>query len=241
MTTNPYQAPDAGPDRSPFSGGGAGEPGRIDISRALKEGWELMTQNVILWLGVIVVAALVTMVSAAALFVPFLVVGPAIFWGYTRFQLDCYEGRGEFGALWSGFSDLGGTLVKMWVFILFSLAVGMLSNGLQLAGDFADSALISFVGGIAAVAINLLALRWSFAPWYIVDQGMGGIDAVKASWKATEGQWLTVVLLALAMGAVVLVGVLALLVGVIPAAALVGFAQTSAYRQLVGPAHQVSG
>jgi uncharacterized membrane protein len=77
-------------------------------------------------------------------------------------------------------------------------------------------------------------LPLSFALYFAVDRRMGPLDAFRASWNYTRGQWLSIFLLVLAGIAIAILGLVALIVGIIPASAVIAFMWISAYRQLTG-------
>jgi hypothetical protein len=54
-----------------------------------------------------------------------------------------------------------------------------------------ESFISSFTSGFAAICLVLpgilLGTRWMFGTYYVMDRGMGPIDALRASWKLTSG------------------------------------------------------
>lgn len=77
-----------------------------------------------------------------------------------------------------------------------------------------------------------LAIRYQFFAAYIIDKNLGVMDALKASWKLTEGKVGELFMLGLySLGAIIL-GILALGVGVFVALPVVYAAQLLAYDQL---------
>lgn len=233
MTADPFQTPRApqGPGKLTPD-----QAGRIDLGRAFSEGWELMKRNLGVWLGVSLVYALLLVGSVALFLIPAIVVGPALLWGYSRYQLSAYEGRGAFGDLWDGFSHLGRALAGYIPLFLASFLLSLVPQGISIAGAEMEAPVVSLVGSLLSLVVSLVTLRWMFAGLYIVEHGMNGIDAIRASWTATRGQWLTLFLFGLLAAAVSILGVLALIVGIIPAAAVITFTYVSMYRQLTGPA-----
>ena len=77
-------------------------------------------------------------------------------------------------------------------------------------------------------------LPLSFAVYFAIDQRTGVLEAFRASWRYTRGQWLKIILLVFAGIAVAILGLAALLIGVIPASAVIAFMWISAYRQMTG-------
>ncbi len=67
-----------------------------------------------------------------------------------------------------------------------------------------------FVGFIFLVVPGIyIAMRLAFAQWFVFDKGMGAIDAIKASWKLSEGLVLKLFLFYLATFLVALAGLIA--------------------------------
>ncbi len=77
------------------------------------------------------------------------------------------------------------------------------------AVSLVGSALV-FVGFIFLVVPGIyIAMRLAFAQWFVFDKGMGVIDAIKASWKLSEGLVFKLFLFYLATFLVALVGLIA--------------------------------
>ena len=111
----------------------------------------------------------------------------------------------------------------------------LIGQAVQLVGTLTNSGLLLGLG----VIINLvwtfaIMLRFYFAILYMVDRRMGPIEALQISWESTRGQTLKLVGLVLATGVVMIIGLLALVVGMIPASTVAYLMWTSAYRQMVG-------
>lgn len=230
MSQNPFDAP-----KVPLQGPSfPAATGRIDVGAALSGGWQLTKENFFTWLGVYFVGILLVVLSAALFIVPVFVVGPAIAYGFVYYHLECYEGRGEFKNLFEGFNRLGPAVGGFLALILVYVLIGLPGQALQAVGQQTENPLISLVGVALGLVVGIVGLRWYFAPYFIVDQGFGGFEAIKASWRATQGSWLNLFLFALAATLLIFVGVLLLIVGAIPASATMSFGIVVAYRQLVG-------
>lgn len=85
---------------------------------------------------------------------------------------------------------------------------------------------------VAIAWILTVQLRLMFAPYALVDENQGPIEALSASWGITKGRYGALLLLALAGFGVVFVGALALIVGVFPAVVILYLAFAAAYRQM---------
>jgi uncharacterized membrane protein len=76
--------------------------------------------------------------------------------------------------------------------------------------------------------------RLNFAWFYAVDQGLGPVEALQASWDATSELKANCAALIVMSLVVILVGLLCLIIGVIPAAMIAYLLPASAYRQMAG-------
>lgn len=90
------------------------------------------------------------------------------------------------------------------------------------------------LGGLILLIIPglIFALRLSFAPYFVLDKNMGAIEAVKASWNATKGNLMELLLLGVLCMLVVIAGFLALVVGLIWAVPTVLVASGYVYHKL---------
>lgn len=131
--------------------------------------------------------------------------------GVVRIFLDAVRGRRpEIRDLVSG----GDRVVPMLgAVVLFDLAVWL-------------GALFLVVPGVIA-ACGLL-----FHAWFVVDQDLGALDALRASWATTRGQKGRVLLLLLTTAALAIVGLAACGVGVFPALAIAIVMQGLAYVRM---------
>lgn len=220
MSDNPYDPPGAPiADERALAVEGTGT---FDLGQCLSDGWDDCWRNFPLWLGVAVVGILAVAVSGVTVIGIFLI-WPVLGWGGAIFFLNMTDQRAEFGDLFSGFSSYVTVLVSMLVFVFVFYLLGMIGQAVQVAGSLTESALLIGLG----VIINLVwtfavMVRFYFAILYMVDRRMGPIEALQISWESTRGQ----------TGK--LIGLLALVVGIIPASVVGYLMWTSAYRQLAG-------
>jgi uncharacterized membrane protein len=105
---------------------------------------------------------------------------------------------------------------------------------------FISDRLAIFVGlPLILAASIILGLGLSFAPYLVVDRGMRPVGSLKESWRITDGNKWRLFLLGLALLGVNILGVLALLVGVLVSIPITLLAVVHAYRFLqaaAGPA-----
>lgn len=236
---NPFEAPQAGGGRA-FEGGGAGV---LDPVRALTSGWEATKRNIGPWLGITVVGSLLLMVSIATV-VGWIVVGPLLLWGAVVFTLNADEGEAQFGDLFSGFSRFGDALGGMLGYIVLTFIVGLPGSALSYANTAMQmtsgesNAVLGFLAPVVSLVWTFgVTIRLLYAPYYIVDQGLGPVEALKASWEVTRNQKANNAILVLLFIPVVVVGFLALCVGILPAMWVIYGGLAAGYRQLAGRTH----
>jgi len=235
MPDEAYRPPTSSVTRSreqqPFSG----ETGSLDVGRAISEGWQAMLDTFPLWLGAgFAILALMLTSLVTVIGIPLLI--PVLAWGGVRVLLGMFDGSGEFRQIFSGFSDYGSALVSMLGIFLATIAISLPGQSAVLAGQFSGDPTLESLGSLLNFAWSLATLPLSFAVYFVVDQRMGVIEAYRAAWACTRGHWLKLVLLLLANIAIAILGLLALVIGIIPASAVSAFMWTSAYRQLSGTA-----
>jgi uncharacterized membrane protein len=217
-------------DEGSLSGG----TGRFDLGVAFREAWAATWANFGLLLGAGIVSTLLFVVSALTVVGLFLI-APVLAWGGIRLVLNALDGRASFGDLWSGFSDYGRALVTMLVLFILQSLIGALGQSLSTIGQAAEMPMLAMVGGVVNLLWTfLVTARLVFAWFYAVDQGMGPVESLQASWDATSLQKANCAALIVMAIAIVMVGLLALIVGVIPAVMITYLMQVSAYRQMVG-------
>ncbi len=99
--------------------------------------------------------------------------------------------------------------------------------------------IIVFLGLLLLVVPGIIAaVGLGFAPYLVVDRGKGPIEALKESWRLTEGHKGQLFLLALALTGINILGLLALVVGVLVSAPVTWLAVTHAFRTLQAHAGQ---
>jgi len=99
------------------------------------------------------------------------------------------------------------------------------------------STLAVLVGALFLVVPGIiLAVGFFNAPFYVIDQRMGPIEALKASWDSTSGQRLEIFGFSLLSGLVVIGGMLACCIGYLPAYVFTMVASTILYTRMSGTA-----
>jgi uncharacterized membrane protein len=98
--------------------------------------------------------------------------------------------------------------------------------------------IICIVGFILLIIPGIyLSIKLMFAPYLILDKGLGIEEAFRRSWSMTDGHFWDIFLFGLATIGMVLLGLLLLIVGVIPAVIIILFATLRLYRKLEGTHH----
>jgi hypothetical protein len=230
---NPFAAPQSHTE-PPRGQGFRGTPGELDGQLAIKEGWNACWSHFGPWLGVGIVGSLVGGISVVTVVGIFLVL-PLLLYGGIKFSLNTIDGYAEFSDLFSGFKDYSHNLGQMLVGFLLAIAIFMPASLVQ--NIFVA---ISPIGGMFfGLIVNVLfsyfvtvrLFCWFF---YMVDQDMNAMDALKASWAATEGKNGAIFTFFILQYLVIIAGLFALGIGVIPATFITYGAMASAYRQLSG-------
>lgn len=204
----------------------------FQIGDALSRGWEDLKNNLVPLLAAIIVAGLtvgaiylvfvllmqvasgsevmlfvVTLLMSAAL----LVVTPVLHMGLIAVFLKV--ARGEEATVGDVFSQTDKLVPGIVAGLIVGLAVQV-------------GALLLIVPGIIISLMTCLTL------YFVVDQNMGAIDAIKASIDATNGHKMSLFAFVLVGAGIYLLGSLACGVGALVAAPLVGCAFTHVYLAL---------
>ncbi len=93
--------------------------------------------------------------------------------------------------------------------------------------------IIVLIGFILLIVPGFIALTaFMFAPYFVIDKGLGPIEALKASARITKGNRLRVLGLIAAVALVSLLGAIAFLIGLLVAIPLAAIGNLEAYRRL---------
>jgi len=211
-----------------------GARGDLAIGTAFSEAWAATWRNFPLWLGTAIVYVLAFAASVVT-GVGILFALPVLGWGLVRFGLNMYDGGARLADLFSGFSRYGRALTAMLGYMAGITVVSLAGQSVQILGQFIENDPVYFVGTVLYAIVSLLVLpRLTFAALLIVDQDMGGFDALRRSWEATRPCKWQVIGLYVVSVLVVIAGMLVLIVGMIPAMVVSGMMWVSGYRQLFG-------
>lgn len=232
MTDNPYAAPQqssSGPTRS------------LDFGAAFSAGTAAFSNNWLTWTGVSVVSMLLMTISILLCGLPFLVVGPAIFWGMNRFAIEAQDGTPSFDRTMSGFEDLGRSVPPMLllalVILLVNMPVQIVSFGISYVADqdpMSQLAVSAFTTGLSVVYQAVFWTRFSLSGFLIADRGLPATEAMSTSWEMTSGSWFSLAILNLLAGILASIGVIGCIVGMFVTMGWGASIQAAAYRQLAG-------
>lgn len=208
--------------------------GTFEIGQAVSEAWAATWRDFGTLLGGAIVMGLAcTLAFVTIVGIPLLF--PVLLWGGHRFLLNYFDGQARIEDLFSGFRQYGTALGGMLLIMLAGFVMHIPAYALSLGGSFLNSSLLSTMGDLLSpITSFVLLVRFYFAPFYVVDQGLGGMDALRASWESTSGQWGMLIVLGLVASFIAFAGVFALLVGLIVSAPLSYLIYVSAYRQVAG-------
>ena len=204
--------------------------GRIRLGNAYRTGWDVTWKYLGLWLGVGVVGIMLE-VAAILTLVGIILVVPVLTWGVYRFVLNTIDGDPQFSDLFAGFNNYASNLGRM-------LALMIIYGALAQIPQLFTPAVTDNAGAVLiGLALNLIAflvsMRLAFAFFFVVDWREGPIQALKSSWAATGGQWLSVLAFNVVGGGVLVLGTLLFIVGLVPALMIFMAGSAAVYRQMV--------
>jgi hypothetical protein len=234
MNYNPYAAPQAAPQA--LSASYTGTPQPWEIGEVLSGAWEAFKPNwVVLVFGMLVgwfVAAIPSMIPPVAVATRMVTLHSAGYWaiyvpctfvgivvgaffqvGFVRMWLKAARGeRPEFDELFSGGSRFLPMLLSTLI-LGFAVCVG---------------AMLCLVPGV------IVGLGLMFMPYYVVDQELGPMDAMAASWSATTGQKGALFLFAIVTVLLAMGGAMACCVGFLIAMPITAIATATVYLRISG-------
>lgn len=230
MTQNPFEAPRVHEAHLQMSTAN----GRFDIGQTVSDAWSAVTSELGLVIGVTLVGLLVATAGSFTVIGIFVLL-PVLAWGGVQFVLNLHDKNAEFNDLFSGFKSYGSSLGGMLMLMLVSFLLVLPGYAVSIGGALAESAALSILGNLLTMAIAFgVMFRFYFAAFFMVDRGMGAIDALKASWEATADQKLATFGLALLAGLIGALGYLACGVGALVSLPMSYVMFASAYRQMTG-------
>jgi hypothetical protein len=153
--------------------------------------------------------------------------------GVYRFALLAARGEPRtFGDVFSGGRWFAASLTLMALAGLISLPATVVPIVMRVQA--APQALSFPVMMLLLIPGFLVTLGWSMALPLIVDRGMGGVEAIKESWRITTGQRFNIFVTMLLLGLVILGGCCLCGVGAVIGAAITPIAIAFIYLRLTG-------
>jgi predicted Zn finger-like uncharacterized protein len=183
------------------------------------------------------------LVSQFAVFFTFWLLQMWIQIGQILIMFDIARGREiRFGRVFAGGPYLANIVLAVIMIVLVVAAAGLVLVGLPTAvvglatqdpGAAAATAIVAAI--IASPLLVILSLMVSQCQMLIIDRGMGPVESLYTSYEITKGNKFTIFLIGMLaflilLGAIIL-GLLALCVGVIPA--IIGFSGFSSLLMVV--------
>jgi uncharacterized membrane protein len=218
----------------------------VDPIECIKAGWEMVKPQYWLFVGMAFIAYVIGQA------VPLLLMGPML----CGFYLSLFASRRrepiEFGTLFKGFDFFGPSLVAMVLHTLPILAVIIPSYILFYVSLFVAASQAESQGGAAVlgvfftfflvlivifVVIFIISVGFAFAFPLIVDRRLGGLDAVKLSFKAGMANFWRLLGMMLLTGIMTAVGMAFCIVGMFLVLPLSYGAIAAAYEQVFGLAN----
>jgi uncharacterized membrane protein len=206
---------------------------RFSMGEAVRFGWGTMKSNIGFFIGLLIIAFLIENlpgilaefvkvdfpIIAALLSLAGGILGLVVQLGLIKISLKFCDGvKGQFDDLLSSFHLLLKFIGGAILYLLIILA-GML---------------LFIIPGI------IWGIKYSLFPYFLVDNEMGPIEAIKASGAATDGAKWDLFLFGMLLGLINIAGALLFLVGLFVTIPLSMVAYSYVYRQLAGKTGSVS-
>jgi len=225
---NPYQAPAFEP-APPVSAGD------FELGRTVQDGFDRTKLYFGPALAVLLLGGLMMLLSAVTVIGYFLAV-PVFGWGLIKFFLNMQDQRQPtLNDLFGGFSNYWTVLGRMLLVTLVYIGLTVASESLVFVGQFMKSTPLIVIGYAIYITFFVLVLsRLYFTFFFVVDRDMPAMEALSASWRATQGKALKMFGLAMLAGLVGMSGIIGLCVGVLFTMPMSYVMYASAYRQLAG-------
>lgn len=238
------------PPTDPYGAGGGGDSRPYSVGEAFNWGWKKFQENI----GTILVAAIIYFAILAVVNGVWYVIVGGVFDSSTEYNAVSGEFETSGGGLWAGV--LAGVLFNLVYWVLQSLMQAGIVRGAteithgrkpELATMFPTErlgtvllagvvvALMTAIGLVLCVIPGLIVLFYTqFTMFFVMDRGMGAIDAIKASAALVNQHVGTLVGFFFASLLAIVVGAIACLVGLVVAIPVVILAQAYTYRKLQG-------
>lgn len=214
------------------------------VGSCISRGWDALKTNywgalgtTLLFMLLSVVAQQIPLLGLAAVFIVTPQLSAGIWWYFIR------RSRGEeatVGHLFDGFKRGFGqlaliALLQMLLMIPFiGVMFGLIFASSQGAGAEPAPWVVAPVL-IIGLAVAVVFIRWQFAHAIVIDRGYSATEALKLSWRIVGLRFWTLVGLGLVLSLIMMLGVLALFVGLIFVLPLMFSSMVQAYEDAVNP------
>jgi uncharacterized membrane protein len=234
----------------------------IDIKNAIKTGWKIAIDNLTFFILILLSFFFINLgenfitdkffkgESIKEIIIHFLILIAFYFLnlligiGLIKISLAlCRNKKPHFTDLFSGVNLIS-------KYFIISLIVGVFTVLPTLIPAIAFAIILSIKGSgaaiiiarvviglliIAGIAVTIyLSLRFMFSQYIMIDKNVGIIEAIKKSGQLTEGIKWQLILLILALTGIIILGVLAVVIGLFVAIPLSMIASATVYLQLSG-------
>ena len=221
----------------------------FDLGDYISKGFKIIQKNLGLFIAFIlvfiVISVVLSVIPVIGQLASSLIVSPCLLAGFLIAAKKSDDNQPlEFGDFFKGFDFLKPLLVTILIQAAIMIAV-MIPFGLAfyVGGDMnaleaGDPSGIPFWSFILLLPLIYLAVAWGMTSFLIVFHKMSAWDALEASRQIITKQWFMFFLFGIVVGIIVMLGMVALGVGILftlPAGMAMQFA---AYRDIVGiPGH----
>jgi uncharacterized membrane protein len=140
----------------------------------------------------------------------------------------------DVGDMFAAFRNYGHTVLAILLVMLITIVpVAILGFFFWLMSETGNVGLILFFVLLLfaiAVVLTIISCKLAFVPFLVVDKKMKAVDAIKGSWKMTNGHAWKVFLIGLMAIPVVIAGFICLIIGVIISCMWIYMAMASLYH-----------
>lgn len=141
----------------------------------------------------------------------------------------------EVGNLFAGFKDNFTQLALLGLIqSVLLLPLNMMTNAIESGPMAQDPRIAMAMFGYMLVMLYVM-IRWQFANIIVMDRGYGAVEALKLSWRIVGLRFWTLLGLTLILSCVMLLGMLALIIGLIFVLPLMFATLTRAYEDAMHP------
>lgn len=170
--------------------------------------------------------------SVLATLYQLLVVGPLTFGLSYTFLVAVRGSSPDVGDLFAPFqrSYVSAVVASVLLPIVLVIAALPMAGALAIAflGDAPSPILVAGAALLVCLPV-FAAVRLSFVPYLLVEEGLGPVEALGESWARTQPVQLQIFGIELLSGPLLLLGLLLFVVGVVPAMILAGLALATLY------------